>query len=86
MNSTVLIDAIGWIGVVSLLVGYALVSTKKLQGDSTVYQLLNLAGSGLLLINTFYHAAYPSVGINVAWVAIAIYALARRRLSAQREN
>jgi len=42
------VDAIGWLGVASLLAAYALVSTKKLEGDSIAYQLLNLGG-GLFL-------------------------------------
>jgi len=34
-DDSVLIDVIGWIGAVAILVAYALVSTKKLEGNST---------------------------------------------------
>jgi hypothetical protein len=68
----------GWVGVVGLLVAYALVSIKKLDGDSAAYQALNLAGSGLLIINSFHYGAFPSVGINVAWIGIAIFTLSRK--------
>lgn len=75
MNNTIMIDVGGWIGVTLLLIAYALVSTRRLAGDSTIYQLFNVAGSVLLIINSFFYGAYPSVGINVAWIAIALYAL-----------
>jgi hypothetical protein len=76
-----LIDAAGWIGVAALLVAYVLVSAKKLAGDSTVYQLLNLLGAALLIVNSFYYGAYPSVSINVVWIGIAALTLARRKKS-----
>ena len=74
-----LVDVAGWIGVVALLVAYGLVSTKRIEGDSVVYQMLNLVGAGLLIANSFYYGAYPSVGINVIWIGIAVYALWRRQ-------
>jgi len=74
-----LVDVAGWMGVVALLVAYGLVSTKRIEGDSVVYQMLNLVGAGLLIANSFYYGAYPSVGINVIWIGIAVYALWRRQ-------
>ena len=75
-----LVDVAGWMGVVALLVAYGLVSTKRIEGDSVVYQMLNLVGAGLLIVNSFYYGAYPSVGINVIWIGIAVYALWRRQV------
>jgi len=75
MNNTIMIDVGGWIGAALLLIAYALVSTRRLVGDSTIYQLLNVSGSVLLIINSFFYGAYPSVGINIAWIAIALSAL-----------
>jgi hypothetical protein len=76
-----LIDVLGWTGVAALLAAYALVSMKKLGGDSLAYQLLNLAGSAFLVVNSFYFGAYPSVGVNLAWIGIAIATLARRQIA-----
>ena len=70
-----LIDIAGWAGVVALLVAYGLVSTKRIEGDAVIYQLLNLAGAALLIVNSAYHGAYPSVVINVIWIGIALFAL-----------
>ncbi len=85
LNVNVLVDVVGWIGVVTLLAAYALVSTRRLQGDSVAYQLLNVAGSALLILNSFYYGALPSVGVNLAWIGIGLYALARKRLSRPKE-
>lgn len=73
-------DLLGWIGAALLLGAYALVSTKRLEGDSLVYQLLNLFGSAFLIVNSAYYGAYPSVGVNVVWIGIAIFAILRLRI------
>jgi hypothetical protein len=79
MGKNTVIDFIGWVGVAALLIAYGLVSTKKLAGDSSGYQLLNLMGSTFLIINSFYYGAYPSVGVNIAWIGIAVFALTRKK-------
>jgi hypothetical protein len=78
MEIKILIDVIGWIGTGLLLMAFFLVSTKRTQGDTGLYQGLNILGSGLLIANSFYYGAFPSVGINIAWIAIATFSLARR--------
>ncbi len=70
-----LVDLLGWIGAIALLIAFMLVSTKKVEGDSTGYQLLNIVGSILLIVNTFHYGAYPSGALNIFWMAIAIYAI-----------
>jgi len=75
--TVLLISILGWTGVALLLLAYALVSSKWYAGDSVLYQSLNILGALLLIINSFYFGAYPSVGVNVAWVGIAIFTLAK---------
>ena len=70
-------DIFGWIGAALLLGAYALVSTKRLEGDSVAYQGLNLLGSAMLIVNSFYYGAYPSVGVNVIWIGIALCSIVR---------
>lgn len=77
MNSELLIDLLGWVGAVALLLAYGLVSARRLAGDSGVYQALNVLGSGLLIINSYYHRAMPSVAVNVFWIGIGVFSLAR---------
>jgi hypothetical protein len=73
--TVILINIIGWIGVLILLIDYALVSLKKVEGDSFVYQTLNIIGALMLILNSFFFGAYPSVGVNIAWVGIAVFAI-----------
>ncbi|MCB9136530.1 MAG: hypothetical protein H6636_13980 [Anaerolineales bacterium] len=79
MKPQLIIDILGWIGAACLLLAYFLVSRKKLAGDSLNYQLLNLAGGGLLTINSLYYGAFPSVAVNVVWIGIALFTLNNRR-------
>jgi hypothetical protein len=72
-----LTDILGWVGAGLLLAAYVLVSSKRLEGDSVAYQVLNLAGSALLIANSAYYGAYPSVGVNVVWIGIAALTIAR---------
>ena len=72
------IDILGWCGALFVLLAYALVSTRRVEGDSLWYQSLNIAGASLLLANTAYEGAYPSSFVNVVWIGIAIFALRRR--------
>jgi hypothetical protein len=79
MNNHTWFDAIGWLGAAALLVAYAMVSSKKLEPDSTLYQLLNIVGSLFLVANTIFYRAYPSSFVNVIWAGIAIFSIATRR-------
>ena len=65
MSFHLIIDILGWIGTILFLVAYALVSMKKVEGDSIVYQGMNILAGALLVINTLYLHAYPSAGLNV---------------------
>jgi len=73
-----IIDILGWTGTVLYLIAYGFVSAKKVEGDSLVYQGMNFVAGGLLIINTMYLKAYPSAGLNAAWVGIAIFTLGRK--------
>jgi hypothetical protein len=72
---TLIFDAVGWIGAFLLLLAYAMVSFKKLEADSLLYQGLNVAASVLLAINTIYHGAFPSSFVNIVWTIIAVFAI-----------
>lgn len=79
MNEHIWFDAIGWIGATLLLMAYAMISSKKLEPDSTAYQLLNIIGSVLLVANTIFYRAYPSSVVNLVWAGIAVFSIAARR-------
>jgi hypothetical protein len=73
----VLITTLGWVGSVLVISAYALNSYQKIKSDSLVFQLMNLAGGILLIINSVYKEAYPFTFINTVWVLIAIPAIFR---------
>ncbi|PWT79483.1 MAG: hypothetical protein C5B58_13375 [Acidobacteria bacterium] len=79
MNNYVWFDVIGWAGAAVLLIAYAMVSSKKLEGNSVTYQLLNIIGSVLLAANTVFYRAYPSSFVNLIWMGIAIFSITNRR-------
>ncbi len=78
MNQSLWIDLLGWIGTVLYLIAYLLVSMRKLEGDSFTYQAMNILAGVLLVINTFYWRAYPSLGLNAAWIGIGLFTLGRK--------
>ena len=84
MNNQLWFDAIGWVGAIALLIAYAMVSHKKLEADSAMYQFLNISGSLLLAANTIFYGSYPSTFVNLIWAGIAVFSIAtRKRLSSR---
>jgi hypothetical protein len=82
----VFISLIGWTGAVALLLAYWMVSTRRTDGAAMSYQTLNLIGSALVLMNSLYHGAFPSVAVNGVWIVIGVYAIstASRHRSGER--
>jgi hypothetical protein len=73
------IDIAGWSGTVLVLGSYALISSGRLQPRSVLYQGMNLVGAVGLAINSGWNGAWPSAGLNVVWLGIAIVAMRRNR-------
>lgn len=71
----VFIDLLGWTGAAALLSAYWMVSTHRTDGASISYQALNVIGSALVLMNSLYYGAFPSVAVNGMWIVIGVYAL-----------
>jgi len=77
MNNHVWFDTIGWVGAVALLIAYALISFKRLEGDSATFQSLNIGGSVLLAANTIFYGSYPSTFVNLIWAGWLFFPLPR---------
>jgi hypothetical protein len=84
MDNQLWFDGIGWVGAVALLIAYALVSSKRLEGDSAAFQLLNISGSILLAANTIFYGSYPSTFVNLIWAGIAVFSIAMRKRAPSR--
>jgi hypothetical protein len=76
----VTVDIIGWVGSAFVVLAYALNMFKRMEADSLSYYLLNVVGSACLIINTLYHHAVPSAVVNMIWVLLACWAMARGKI------
>jgi hypothetical protein len=81
MPTKLLIDILGWTGSILYLLAYALVSAKKTEGDSLLYQGINIFAGSLLVIYTTALGAYATTGLNAVWVAIGLLTLGRKWLT-----
>ena len=74
-----LVEIVGWIGAGLILLGYALVSSGRIEARSFAFQIMNLFGAAGFVINSGFHGAWPSTILNVIWIGIAAVSLARLR-------
>ena len=81
MNTNTVINILGWTGSILYLLAYALVSAKKAEGDSILYQSMNIFAGILLVIYTLYLGAYATTGLNAVWVAIGLFTIGRKWLT-----
>ena len=81
MQPKLIIDLLGWTGSILYLLAYALVSVKKTEGDSLLYQGINILAGILLVVYTLALGAYATTGLNAAWVAIGVFTLGRKWLT-----
>jgi hypothetical protein len=81
MSINLLINILGWTGSMMYLVAYALVSMKKTEGDSLLYQGMNVIAGIFLVIYTFTLEAYATMALNGVWAMIGIITLGRRWLT-----
>ena len=74
-------NILGWTGSILYLLAYALVSAKKTEGDSLLYQSINIFAGTLLVIYTIALGAYATTGLNAIWVVIGLLTLGRKWLT-----
>ncbi len=74
-TTNIIVQAIGYFGGVTTLYAYYMVSSGRTKGDSLHYQFYNIIGALCLIVNTAYMGAFPSMGVNIIWVVVAVYSL-----------
>lgn len=67
----------GWVGVLSILLAYALLSFEVLASDQATYHILNLVGGTGIVIDAVADKNYQPAVLNLIWAAIAVYAISR---------
>lgn len=70
-------NAIGIIGVILVLLAYLLLQINKLSQNSITFSLMNLLGSGLILLSLFYSWNLASVIIESAWLLVSLFGLSK---------
>ena len=75
------VEIVGWAGALLILLAYALLSSGRLDGQSRVYQWMNVFGAAGFVVNGWWHGALPSTTLNVVWMligGIALWRIAQR--------
>lgn len=75
MDTRAWVDLVGWVGAACLCGAYGLASSGRVAGRSVAYQALNLVGALGLIVNSAYHGALPSVGLNLFWAGVGLFTL-----------
>ncbi len=65
-----LISIIGIVGMIILLIAFALEMYNKI--DKKKYRILNIVGSFLLLIYAIDNNSFPFIVLETAWIIVAI--------------
>jgi hypothetical protein len=70
----------GFVGSIAILIAYFANQTGRLASDDWRFPFINLTGS-LMILASFYTAInWPSLFIEIFWIAISLYGLARTLL------
>jgi hypothetical protein len=71
-------DWAGYFGVVLVLLAFFLLQAHKLHGNGLIYQLMNALGAlGVMLSLLFGHFNMAALIMQVAWLMISIFGVAR---------
>lgn len=73
-------DIVGWIGMIIVLIAYALLSTDKIK-NGILYQSLNLIAGILMAIGLFPKNAWFSFTLQIIWAIIALITIIKIKKS-----
>jgi len=75
MNHNRVVEALGWIGVVCIVLTYGLLTLEVVE-IGLLYQLLNLAGALGIVMSSLDNKNYQPVVLNLIWAGIALIGIA----------
>jgi len=73
-----LITIIGIAGALIILLVFGLNEFNKLSNNSLTYDILNFAGSGLLIMNAAYFHSWPFLILNIVWLLVSLRGVLKR--------
>ena len=72
--------ALGWLGVIILVSGYALMSFDVIEADSLTYPAINLAGAVCIMLYAFKRKSKQTFLLNVFWAGVATISIIKMTL------
>lgn len=73
-----ILTALGVVGFVSYLIGYAGVQSGSLDGNGVLYALTNLVGASLVLVSLAEAFNLASALISVTWIVVSVAGIGRQ--------
>jgi hypothetical protein len=70
-------DAIGFVGAAAIVAAYFANQQRWLRSEDWRYPFANLVGAALILVSLFFEWNFPSVVIEIFWVTISLYGMAK---------
>jgi hypothetical protein len=70
-------DIVGLLGSVLVVASYFLLQSGRLSGTGLAYQLINIAGSGGILVSLFGGFNLSVALLQCTWIAISLYGIVR---------
>ena len=81
-----LLTAAGFLGVALVLLAFFLLQRGVFKAESRGYAVMNISGSCGILLSLIVAFNWPSLVIQVCWIAISLYGLARRGMLSSRAS
>lgn len=76
-----LYDLAGNIGVLMMVIAYLLLQLEKMTSSAVGYLLLNAAGAVLVIFSLIYHFNLSAFLMEVFWLLISLFGLAKTLLT-----
>ena len=70
-------DVIGFAGAAAIVTAYFANQQRWLRSEDWRYPFANLVGAALILVSLFFEWNFPSVVIEIFWVTISLYGMAK---------
>jgi hypothetical protein len=70
-------DILGSLGVGIIVLTYVLLQLERIRSTQPIYSILNAIGSAMILVSLFYTFNLPSVIVEVFWLLISIFGIAK---------
>jgi len=64
--------AIGWVGMITFLVAYALVSTKKVDPSGYVFNSMNVVGTASIAYSLLPLEAWPTIALEGCFMLVGL--------------